>query len=469
MDFNRLLYYTNYFLLLSTSIAFIYFGANNFIDIKVILVSIFLHLQISYLLNYERRFKNPYLIVLCLVIIFFYLLRILTLLIDEYHYSLVFTRIGSENICFKEVFDFLLFLYFSIWAIFFGIKLGSKQKLKLVDLNSFDINLLQIKKLSVLVFISLLYFMFSGFSTMTFGILLGLLTSFFNYEVFVMLLTIILFNYKNIVSPILYRTLIFMLSVFFLIKALSGSSGPMLRIGFPMFFALLVMGKNIYLRKTYLLLLIALLISTTFFGAYLKSSKEKISTETFLQFTRLDNDSYKFLFSQLVARSGFLDFSVEIINNKNYSKFINLPRYTHSIVDSFTPGFDVFDEPLTANILRAVYLYSFPSNPKKIDIVNDYHSDQINVFSEYFVLFGPLFSLVFLFLTSYGFQKIYYNINFSSFDLFTKYLLSASLLNYFWIWLRSFGLDWIIADLPAYVLPILLIIFIKKLKLQRES
>ena len=455
LNFNRLL----------SLIAFFNTTENIYIDYRVLIITSFIHIQLAYLLNHEKKSSNPFILVLVLVIIFFYLLRIFTLLADEFHFSLVFNRIGTENIGSSDFFYFLLFLFVSIWAIFFGINVAQLNKRNNRKRFVYDITNRKIKKLLVLTLISVVYFIFSGLNiaqVSSVGLFLGLFTSFLNYEVFVILLTIIIFNYKNRISPAIYKLAIIMLILFFLIKSLSGSSGPMLRIGFPFLFTYLVIKKEIFIKIKFLVIILFLLIFTTFFGAYLKFSKDVINKDTISNFKKIESDDYRFLFSQLVARSGFLDFSIEIINNKDYYKFINLKRYSKSIIDAYTPGFDVFDEPLTANILRAVYLKSFPSKPSKLDVINDYHSDQINIFAEYYILFGPVFSIFFLFLSGFIFQSLFNIFLYHTKDNFSGLLFSSSLINYFWIWLRSFGLDWMIADLPAYILPLLLIIIFKK-------
>jgi hypothetical protein len=151
-----------------------------------------------------------------------------------------------------------------------------------------------------------------------------------------------------------------------------------------------------------------------------------------------------------------------LINNPQYDRVINLPRYGKSVVDAFTPGFDIFDEPLTAHALRIVYLPSFPSKPTRRYVAENYHSDQLNVFSEYYILFGQVGSLFLLFISGYFFKRIYNYFILKANNKVLGLLAAAILLNLFWAWLRSFGLDFIVAELPSQIYPIILVYFALK-------
>jgi hypothetical protein len=129
------------------------------------------------------------------------------------------------------------------------------------------------------------------------------------------------------------------------------------------------------------------------------------------------------------------------------------------LVDAYTPGFDLFDEPLTGHALRAVYLPSFPSHPTRKDVAENYNSDQINIFSEYYILFGPILSIPIFFLTALFFKRAYNYFVFTRKNKVISLLLGAMTLNMFWVWLRSFGIDFIIADMANLVYPIILIYF----------
>jgi len=378
-------------------------------------------------------------------------------------FSLTFNREGAENIGTKEIVSFLIYLHFSLWAIFFGVKVGDKQRLYTNNTPPpTPIKRETYLNLLFLGLLSLLYFPIAAFFLdikADLGLSIGLVSAFLNYEVFVILLTIMAFYYKDKVPIIYSRCAFVFVGLFFFMKILNGGSGPMLRIGFPFFFALLMITNRIRIKLSLLLVTVVLVIATSFFGTFLKFSNQKINLQLVQGFKKLDKDQYKILFSQIVARSAFLDFSVELINNKEYARIINLPRYGKSLVDAFTPGFDVFDEPLTGHALRAVYLPSFPTHPTRKDVAENYNSDQINIFSEYYVLFGPILSMPFFFLSALLFKRGYNYCIFIVKNKIIGLLLGAIILNLFWIWLRSFGIDFILADMTSFFYPIILIYF----------
>jgi|694.fasta_scaffold144894_2 hypothetical protein len=464
VDINTILNFLN---LVVFSLTLIWFAdadpGHPYVDKSVVFAAALVHIQLILFLRYERKKKNPFLLILVIVTLFFYLSRIFTLLADEFMVSLTFNREGGENIGTKEIATFLIYLHFSLWAIFFGVKVGDKQRLYTNNTPPpTPIKRETYLKLLFLGLLSVLYFPIAAFfidTNAAAGLLLGLFSGFFNYEVFVMLITIMAFYYKDKVPKRYSRCAFAFVGLLFFMKILNGGSGPMLRIGFPFFFTLLMITKRIRIKLSLLLVTVVLVIATSFFGTFLKFSNQKINLQLVQGFKELDKDQYKILFSQIAARSAFLDFSVELINNKEYARIINLPRYGKSLVDAYTPGFDLFDEPLTGHALRAVYLPSFPMHPTRKDVAENYNSDQINIFSEYYVLFGPILSMLFFFLSAILFKRGYNYCVFIVKNKIIGLLLGAIILNLFWVWLRSFGIDFILADMTNLVYPIILIYY----------
>lgn len=457
-DLSDLINLLNFIILSLTTIWFIKTNNHPYIDINVFIASFLIHAQLYFFLKKEKNNSDPFLVILSLVILLFYLTRIFTLLFDEFTFSLVFTRSNAEYIGPDEFFNFLIYLHLCLWMIFFGLKLADKEfKIKSKK------NLITKKQYKRLLFLSLLcliYFTIGSFVFTTYlqaGILIGLLSGFLNYEVFIILITIMIFYYKDGIPKKYNRLAIFILFMFFFIKALNGGSGPILRIGFPFLFALLMI-KRIKIKMSVLIVVAFLVVSTSIFGTFLKFSNQKINTELISDFKEIDLDQYYFIMSQIFARAAFLDFSIELINNEDYKRIINLSRYGKSIIDAYTPGFDVFDEPLTGHALRAVYLPSFPYKPTRKYVSENYHSDQINIFSEYYLLFGKYFSLLIFLISAFLFKKTY-----NYFTIIVKNKLSGLLaggiiLNFYWIWLRSFGIDFIISELfQSFIFPFMFI------------
>jgi hypothetical protein len=470
VDISNILNFLNLTILGLTVFWFFRTDENPYVDGRVVATAVLVHAQLFFFLKREQKKPNPFLIILVIVVLFFYLLRIFTFLADEYMYSLTFKREGGENIGSSEIFRFLFYLHFCLWMIFFGLKYGDK-RVENNFLNNKAISHRKYKNLIILSFTSLFYFLGSSFlidgQTIA-GLGVGLLSGFLNYEVFVMLTTIMSFYFKDSVPKRYSQTALIILILFFFFKILNGGSGPMLRIGFPFFFTLLMITR-ISIRLPLLLVTVILIGVTSIFGTFIKFSNQKISMELIRNFKTLEGEQYRFIFSQISARAAFLDFSVELINNKDYNKIINLPRYGKSILDAYTPGFDIFDEPLTGHTLRSVYTPSFPSKATRRYVAENYHSDQINVFSEYYILFGPVLSMPLLFLSAFFFKRVYNYFTNKVKNKIIGLLLGALILNIFWIWLRSFGLDFIIAEIPNNLFPVILVYLGMKVVLAHEG
>lgn len=466
VDLNSILNFLNITLLLLTILWFFNSDENPYIDSRVLIATIFLHFQLSYFLSYEKKKTNPFLVILVIVVLLFYLFRIFTLLADEYRISLTFNREGAENIGSDEIFHFLVYLHLCLWAIFFGFKTGENKYEKKFYNIKFFLSINKFRKLLFVSSISLFYFFITAFLVDVYavaGLASGLLSGLLNYEVFVILLTIMAFYYNNQVPKTYSYSALIMIFSFFFFKVLNGGSGPMLRIGFPFLFTLLMIYGRINIKLSTLLITLFLVGTTSIFGTFLKFSNQKINFELIRDFKSLEKEQYQFIFSQIAARSAFLDFSVELINNPQYNRLINLPRYSKSLIDAFTPGFDIFDEPLTGHLLRSVYLPSFPSNPTRAYVAENYHSDQINIFSESYILFGQIGSLFFFFVSSYLFKRIYIFFILKTSNKLLGLLGGAILLNLFWVFLRSFGLDFIISEIPNLIYPVILVYLISKI------
>jgi hypothetical protein len=90
----------------------------------------------------------------------------------------------------------------------------------------------------------------------------------------------------------------------------------------------------------------------------------------------------------VLSRAGFFDYAAEVIaHREQYRSAINLSSYGKSIVDNIlTPGFDVYDQPKISNALH--FIYGAMGEPSKERSSEDYQSDQLGVYGEFYDLFG---------------------------------------------------------------------------------
>lgn len=178
-------------------------------------------------------------------------------------------------------------------------------------------------------------------------------------------------------------------------------------------------------------------------------------------------DDVRIFLRPIFDRAGYLSYSADIISNsKEYDKVINSEYYFMSLIDNvFTPGFNVFGTPKASNALRYIYLDIKP-NPTHKDVVANYNSDMFTIYGEYYILFGGYPALIFLFLSSYFFKRLYLAVR--TRNVFSYYLYRSLILLVFYRWLLSFGMDWIVVDIISLLIPIFIwrrFYFMRKRKL----
>lgn len=236
-----------------------------------------------------------------------------------------------------------------------------------------------------------------------------------------------------------------MLILFFeIILKLLGSSAAIIKIIIPVFFGLLSTVGNLFI-PVYLLLLSPFVLIFSFLLGSSYKFKDSLALggyniSLYSNLIDFSTTANKFLLDQVYARSGFLDFSVDIVANaKVYARYINLERYFMALCDALTPGFDFFGIPLVSNGLRGAYLQSAPEFLGRLFSTENYHSDQLNAFPEAYVLFGPFLACLFLYLIGIIFAFAYVILNRLSNT--TSYFYSAYILYLFYVFLNSFGFD----------------------------
>jgi hypothetical protein len=164
-------------------------------------------------------------------------------------------------------------------------------------------------------------------------------------------------------------------------------------------------------------------------------------------------DSLDLTLPLIFARIGFLDYSAEVMAHRaQYRSVINLPVYGESVVDNIlTPGFDVYDMPKVANALQ--YVYMDWGTPSKVNVPDNYQSDQLGIYGEYYALFG-IAGLPLIFIAAYMFKRLYVRVT-----SVTPYFLVVKRVVILYLFLevvRSFGIDWVLAEAVPIVAAIYL-------------
>lgn len=434
-----------------------------YIDSNVLLTSFltFILLHVA-LLQYKKNY-GALIAAIVFVFVVFFQFRLFTLNISDF--SLVFKRLVDPPITVDHVTNYMLIQLLFLTSLLLGIVLGGELISSRVSKNTTSIS--PVRKVAFITYgfyyilAGLVFFMISKsfLDLSAVGKIVEFFTKAFNYEM-ILAGSVVTYHFLPKRSG-KRRVLLFSIVCSILVMLSQGGAGPLLRVGIPLMAAMLIVRKELIIPKKVLVIVALVLLSTTYFGTVMKySSSQGDGLLTRLQKTEQvqSNIESGLVLNRIFARAGFLDFSVEILaRSQTYSRYINLSKYFQASTDALSPGFDFFDVPLVSNGLRGAYVPSFPEFPSRAFVSSNYHSDQLNAFSDVAVLFGWIGGAFFVFLFGFFASMILASLikrgsYFSSF-------LAACLINYTWVWLRGFGLDHFVA-ITLFEIIVFLVIFL---------
>lgn len=463
IDLSTLLQVGNLCIGLIAILLYYHLGPNEYVDIYTIYLTCIFSLQNIFMLSYEKKHRDPFLLILILVTTLFYMTRVLSLLYDpNIPFSSALLR---YNLDVKDLNYSFLFILIANISIFMGlITARGKTKFRPLDNTNFKPgNPLTVSLILIFTYFCN-YFFIMGIES------LGRISSYIggillNTGIILLLtITYTLINYKRLSG--IYKTILLSLfGIFIIISSLYGSRSSLLALFILMLCAMLSLKGAIRVSKRAIVvtvLLLPVMVFSFFVATYVRTlrydPKTVINIErvAFLKDFQLGAESdAKLILSPLFDRAGYLSYAADIIiNGIKYQKVINFNYYFESIIDNgLTPGFNVFDKPKAANVLRYIYL-GLKSNPTHEDVIAEYSSDMFTIYGEYYVLFGGYPALVFLFLFSHFFKRFYLAVRTK--NLFLYYLYRAVILLVFHNWLISFGMDWMMMELISYLIPILI-------------
>lgn len=465
MDLNDILIWSNLVIVISNLFAFCLIGSNSYINSFTILLSIILALQNYILLKVEIKNRNPFIILLVFIIIFFYLMRVSTLLvIPDIAYALnrgVFPKVNEINYT-------LIFIIISIiplaWGLYtdpFNAKLMVKHKVSSVK---------PVKPIIIILLftILILFSVISLYNINLINIMFGervtsYLAFFLTNPVIILIIFTYFLSYYNNLSNKQRNIIIFLTIIYVVVRIISGSRSGIIQIILALIFSGLATKNYIELRRKLVLILLVIIIPSSFYvfglATYIRAVQplsvnydQRIVTREGTLSAINDyfyiNKNIAVGLGNVFERIGFLDMATEMISNKKtYEKMVNLEYYTKSTIDGLTPGFNVYNYPKVSNSLIYLYTNSNFSYVFGADRLSDfgggYHSDQLTVFGEYYILFKGYFALIAFLFSGFCFRTIYVYI--SKNDSFNYSLIRCFLLYIFYnYWLNSFGIDWMV-------------------------
>jgi hypothetical protein len=469
VDFNSVLMGLN--LIVACLIGSVYFVAqnNDYIDQNTILLGLLLSLQTHLALQVERARRDPFVIILAFITVFYFSLRLYTLAL--YAFSNVFQRYsyGPHDSNFALVFIIIanIFLYAGLFCIRF-------QRNAVVD--SRDWRPTAPARVVALMVISVIYFYFSALHW-TAGdqpriVLLG---GIFISPPIILLMAL---SYFLLFRKTLGRKAAIAIGTLILLEiaahTLAGSRSGITTLIQNIMLTLLAISGAIKFRRGYFILgcvlapiVLALLIATFTISTFNRVHKEGVSLDLAQSIelageaqAQLGADAeWELLLPPIFDRAGFFDFSAEIIAHADvYKDVFSLSTYAKSIIDNLlTPGFDVYDQPKISNTLVFVYAdIGVPSKEMFETLPEDYHSDQFGMYGELYALFGYA-SLPLFFLIGFALKRLY--VRLGSDNPFALAMKRLVVLSIFLRIVNSYGMDWTIIEMLPFVVAIYLYTF----------
>ncbi|OAZ03093.1 hypothetical protein FLB_23390 [Flavobacterium succinicans] len=452
IDLNKILKMSNLGILILLWHSYFKNGEALYVNFNTILLGTVLSFQIGVFLFLEKKRRDPFVILLCLQMIFYFLLRIVTLL--NYSFSNVFMRFPftASNLNYALVFILVANLMF-----YFGLTInGLRPSILAKALDSKPV-----KTHLVVVFIAIGYF-FAFYQQVGLGFLEGIMgmiqSLFVNLGTMLFMAIVFLLLFRDRIDNKTKNAVFAGVVIMVLIQTLTGSRSAILSIINYLIFALLAIYDCIKVKKNYLVLgaiLIPIMILVFAVSTFLRPRLENrgnVGNETFEVLKEFDIKEAATEGSDLVLigvfdRIGFLDYCAETMTNSDkYSGIFNPWFYFKSIVDNIlTPGFTIFDTPRVSN--ATTFVYNERGAPSLSKVSEAYQSDEFTLYGEFYALFGKWFSLIPIFFLGFFFKRIYLNLSQENIYLF--YLKRAIILFVFYGTLNSFGLDWILLDVIA--------------------
>ncbi len=451
-DLNKILKVTNILVFILMWCSYIKNGDGLYVNFSTILLGTLLSVQIGTFLFFEKKRRDPFVLLLCIQMTIYFLFRIVTLL--NYEFSNVFNRFpftpGDLNYA-------LIYILIANLVLYFGLTINSLKPSILIK----SFNTVPIKTYLVLILIAIGYF-FRFYQSVGLGFLesiMGIMQSLFvNLGTIVFMTIVFLLLFQDRIDNKVKKMIIVGIVAMVLINTLTGSRAAILTIVNYVIFASLAIHDYIIVKKKYLIfsiILLPLMIVIFAFSTFLRPRLENrgdIGAETFKVLKEFDlneigGDGANLVLKGVFDRIGFLDYCAETIaNSDKYAGIFNPTYYFKSIVDNvLTPGFNVFDVPRVSN--TTTFVYNDMGTPSIAKAAAAYQSDQFTLYGEFYALFGKWFSLVLIFFVGFFFKSVYLNLSQSNIYLF--YLKRALILFVFYTFLNSFGMDWILLDVIA--------------------
>jgi hypothetical protein len=460
VDLNRLVGIANFVVAALIASSLPSFEENPYLDRTTLGLGLLLCLQTAIALYFERRRRDPFVLLLAFSMVLYFALRLYTL--TAYPVSAVFGRFSFDPADANYALTFMLIANVFMYGGLFAVRTHEQPAIDTaLRRPATPIPVLGLM-VSMIVFTFLLGSQFPGGAPRAITALAGLLG-----PILVVTMTMVyFFLFRHSLSrtfTFLFVTLLMLETVAHMLWGSRSALVGLIQIFLLTSFAVngeVKFSKRLVWAGTLLLPLAIIVLVASFALAtasrVAKSAGTELDVAGSMSMASAGESALKGpaadrLIGAVLARAGFFDFSAEIIAHRDrYATVINLPAYGRSFVDNIlTPGFDLFDQPKIANAIYFVYREWGAPSKRAVAEVPGYQSDQIGIYGEFYVLFGYA-SLPLFFVFAAGLKWVYARVR--GRNPFLCAMMRVVILMLFVRTIDSFGLDWTVGE----VLPVAL-------------
>ena len=473
LDINTLLMAAIVLLVITASILFLSNGGNLYTN-KFSIASLYVLCAHSLaVLHYEKQSCDPFIIILVANLVLFYIARVITLIVEPVSFAMSRYHLDVNSIIFT-----IFYIVLCNTSIVFGLRFAEKKNTNDKLLNC------ETKHHPCIAYIPLClvfgYYLLYLFPINIYSRILQYFSSVIIHRatVFIIITVFLIFCYHKI-SLFSKIVIICCYTVYFIVVSLLGSRSGILNIFIWVGVSTLAINGRVKINCKFMILIFSAAVLSYFTFSYSthiqctwnanrqdpnfrvemlsNMSKKLITFNSVRPSGGLDKRETRILFNRI----GYLDCCADIVANiEKYEHIINLKYYLRSIVDNgLTPGFNIFETPRVANALSFVY-YNKKQNPTHEDVLGAYQSDVLTVYGEYCALFGKYLSVLMLFVSAYAIKKVYLSIK--SKNTLERNIFKALALYVFYIWINSFGIDWLFFDMLCISITTSLILMIHR-------
>lgn len=453
VDFNSLLTGANLLVAGFLVFAFSRNGGNQYVDQQTIVLGVVLAVQTHIALWFERRRRDPFIILLTFSMIVYYSFRLFTL--DMYPFSAVFERYSYDASDSNYALTFIIVANVFLYA---GFYLGQFKGKRAIDTGPWKAKSPMRIVFLILVVIIFAYFGGHYWTEDNVPRVFNFLTIFVAQDIVLLMAMAYYVVFKKSLTKKVALLIVAMIVVDIVVHTLLGSRSGIVDTIKNYIFVALAIGGCVQLSRKYLILgvvfspvLVVLLVGSFAISTYNRAFKNEGTLDVSRAFDLAMESSSKLSVEStldevvplLAARAGYFDFSAEIIAHKDeYASVINISSYAKSIVDNLlTPGFDVYDQPKISNALQ--FVYNGWGSPSKELVSESYQSDQLGMYGEFYALFGYA-SLPLFLLSAFLMKWIYGRMRSEN-----PFVLAMKRVVVLWVFVRtldSYGFDWTLLE-----------------------